>query len=347
LGNVLMVQALLVIVSAFILYELGRTLGMGNLGAVAGLFLLLSPNTLFWSVIVMTETLFTTGLTLAFLWMIKAIKGRFPIWGVSILMGVITLIRPIGVVLILIWVIWLFVFDSKRLGMKIAFRRAIGLLIVSLIVLLPWCVRNARQHGVFTLSNVNRVTLYSYHLSQTLVEGEGISWDEAKARVTELGGIGSAIPVILREYPGPFIRVQLRGIARTILGTQEDTWLWLIAEDPYIQEGSGFLESLLHFDFKSLNEALNTIHSRDHFSVILFLLWGVGYTAVLFGLSLVGVIKGLGRGDTLLRGMVILGLLTVAYLIVSPGAAGEARFRVPAEPILAFFAGLALMKKAK
>jgi hypothetical protein len=41
------------------------------------------------------------------------------------------------------------------------------------------------------------------------------------------------------------------------------------------------------------------------------------------------------------RAVAILALLTAAYIILSPGAAGQARFRVSAEPLLALLAGLA------
>jgi hypothetical protein len=41
---------------------------------------------------------------------------------------------------------------------------------------------------------------------------------------------------------------------------------------------------------------------------------------------------------------IILGIITIAYLVMSPGAAGEARFRVPVEPILALMAGFSIMR---
>jgi hypothetical protein len=46
-----------------------------------------------------------------------------------------------------------------------------------------------------------------------------------------------------------------------------------------------------------------------------------------------------------LRTIAVLFLVIMLYLIVTPGAAGEARFRVPVEPILAFLSAMTLMPR--
>ncbi|OGO17851.1 MAG: hypothetical protein A2Z14_16300 [Chloroflexi bacterium RBG_16_48_8] len=76
---------------------------------------------------------------------------------------------------------------------------------------------------------------------------------------------------------------------------------------------------------------------------LLLNLWGLAYTLILVIASLIGAIRGLKRGNRHLRGLIILALLTIAYLVLSPGAAGEARFRVPVEPLLAFHAALTFL----
>jgi hypothetical protein len=58
-----------------------------------------------------------------------------------------------------------------------------------------------------------------------------------------------------------------------------------------------------------------------------------------------GFIRMVRYGEIELRTMGFLILVIMLYLIVIPGAAGEARFRVPAEPILAFLSAMTIMPK--
>lgn len=344
LRAVVLVQFILILVNVYLLYALGKNFGNEKVGLVAGILLLMSPNTLFWSLTLMTETLFSLGLILAAFWMMKVMKGEIPVWAVGLLLGVITLVRPIGIFLVLIWTVWLFFFNFKRLGGKSSFQKAVVLLLASMFVLLPWYIRNAVEHGKFTLSNVNRVTLYSFHLALTLVDAEDISWDEAKSEIDEMGGSLSAAPHIIKNYPIAFTRVQLQGIARTLLGSESETWIWLVSEDHYASKGDSLLEPLLRFDLPFIQEKLNEMITGGNLPYVLFLIWSLGYTLVLMSLCVIGIISGLISGVSSIRAWLILTMLTTAYLVISSGAAGEARFRVPIEPLLAFMGGLAFHK---
>jgi 4-amino-4-deoxy-L-arabinose transferase-like glycosyltransferase len=346
LQTVVITQLCLVLVTAFLLFNLGRSIGNEKIGYLAGALLLVSPNALFWSVTIMTETLFTLGLTLAFVWTVKAIKDRFPVWGVGLLLGILTLVRPIGIFLVLLWTIWFLLFNLKHLGFLTSMKIAAGLFLASAIVLIPWYGRNYVQHGRFTLSNVNRVTLYSYHLALTLVEEQGLPLEEAKAEITDMGGATSAAPKIILKYPFTFARVQLKGIARTMLGTESETWLWLVSKDDRAYLGNGLLEPLLHLEFSQFSETFMSAITNGKLSALLFSFWGLGFTAVLLTLSALGTIRAFSVSDTTIRAILLLGVLIVIYLVISPGAAGEARFRVPVEPFLALFASLVFLKKS-
>jgi 4-amino-4-deoxy-L-arabinose transferase-like glycosyltransferase len=341
---VVIIQFLLVLVTAYLLYEIGKSIDRERVGILAAGMLLISPNSLFWSITLMTETLFSTGLILAFLLMVKSVSGKFPIWVVGLLLGLLTLIRPIGIFIILIWIIWFAVFNFKTLGGLGSLRKAAIFFLASMLVLGPWYIRNVEQHGMLTLSNVNRVTLYSYHLSLTLVEEEGISWDEAKAEIDALGGARSAAPKIILQFPLTFIRVQMRGIARTILGTESDTWFWLVSSSHTAESGDDYLEPLLRLNIPSVIEGLTKIKEEGRLASLVLNLWGLTFTFLILGLGLIGIVRGLKVGDWNLRAFILLALLTIVYLILSPGAAGEARFRIPAEPFLTLFAGMAFLK---
>lgn len=347
LNDLALIQFSIVILTAIFVYFIGKELGQELVGFLAGILVLLSPNALFWSVTYMTETIFTCGLVFAFLLMIKVIYGKCWIGWVGILLGFITLIRPIGLILILLWALWFFVYILKESGRRTATKRTVVLLLMSALILLPWFIRNALVHGRFSLSNVSNVTFYSYHLAQTLVEGEGISWEEAKAEISRAGGSLSAAPEILLKHPKSFIQVQLRGIARTIFGTESSTWLWLISKDVPVGQSSGFLDSLLRVDLQFIQDAFKRLVRPENLHEAILFLWGLGYTLLIFILSVIGLWKGIRNGDRRMRSILVLGLITITYLCVSPGAAGEARFRVPIEPILAWMGGMTFWKIPK
>ncbi len=344
LRAVVIIQFFLVVITAYLLYEIGRSIGKKKVGVLAGSMLLLSPNALFWSITIMTETLFSAGLILAFLWMAKSLNGTFPIWPTGLLLGFLTLIRPIGIFMILIWVVCFAIFNLKRLGALGSLQKAAVFFLASILVLIPWYIRNAEKHGMLTLSNVNRVTLYSYHLSLTLVEEKDISWDEAKAEIDTMGGAMVAAPQIILHFPTSFLQVQIQGIVRTILGTESETWIWLVSESHTTYLGESLLEPLLQFKFSSVIERLKNTIDEGHLSSILLDSWGFGFTLLLIGSSVIGTIRGLKRGDQNLQAFILLAVLTIAYMVLSPGAAGEARFRVPVEPLLALLAAFAFWK---
>lgn len=65
---------------------------------------------------------------------------------------------------------------------------------------------------------------------------------------------------------------------------------------------------------------------------------GVMYTFILYFFMVAGIAWGLqNRGSNGL--MILLALLSIAYFVLIPGASGQARFRIPIEPFLAYISG--------
>ncbi|NIM94820.1 MAG: hypothetical protein GTO18_14060 [Anaerolineales bacterium] len=339
LAAVIVVQVILNLLCAVFLYLIGKSIGSERVGLVASVVFLLSPNALFWSASILTETVFAFGLILAFLWMIKATDGEFPLWVVGILMGALTLIRPIGLYLFILWALWLLFVKSKRIDFRNRMKSTVIFLLGALLVVVPWFIRNTVQHDQFTLSSVSDVTIGSYHLALTLVEAEGLQWDEAKVQVARMGGGLGAAAEVIRSHPVPFMKVQVNGLARTMLGTEAETWLFLISIGGY-PDLSMIVGSLLRGEL-GLNEALELLSSREAQVSVLLVAWGFVYSLALFGMVIVGFIRGIRKSDPKIRAVLVLALITVLYLLIIPGAAGQARFRVPIEPFLALFAGMA------
>ena len=338
---VLLVQYVLGLLCALLLYLLGKEIINAGVGVLGSTLFLLSPNTLFWSATIMTEILFAVGLLLAIFLTWRVVRDQFPLWPIGILLGGLSLIRPIGLYLMLLWGVWFLLGYLLKAAWIPAGRRIAQFFLMSLLVVTPWFLRNYYKHGEFTLSTVSATTVSSFHLALSLVEAEEISWEEAKLKVLEMESDGSALFSIIQSYPGDFIKVQVRGIARTVLGTEVGTWMKLISGQTYA--GSGILNALLSGNLSTIKEAIANISTSNSASALFLLAWGLLYTFIIAGLSLIGIMRVVRYGGVELRTMAILFLVIMLYLIVTPGAAGEARFRVPVEPLLAFLSAMTLM----
>ena len=343
LSAVVLVQFVLGLLCALLLYALGNEMINQRAGILGSILFLLSPNALFWSATIMTEILFAAGLLLALFMTWRVVRDQFPLWPIGLLLGGLSLIRPIGLYLMLIWGVWLLFGYLLKAAWIPAARRIALFFFMGILVVTPWFLRNNAKYGELTLSTVSAATVNAYHLALSLVEAEGIGWEDAKLKVQEMNTDGSALLSIIRSYPVDFIKVQTRGIARTVLGTEVGTWMKLITDQPY--EGSGILSALLSGKLSMIKEALVNLSISNSISALFLLAWGLLYTLIISGLSLIGFIHMLRDGEVELRTMAILFLVIALYLVLTPGAAGEARFRVPVEPILAFFAAMTLMPK--
>jgi 4-amino-4-deoxy-L-arabinose transferase-like glycosyltransferase len=345
LSAILFIQYIFGLICGYLLYLIGKETASEGIGIVASLLFLLSPNALFWSATIMTEILFTLGLSLSLFLTWRVVRDQFPLWPIGLLLGGMSLIRPIGLYLMLIWGVWILLSTRQNREWAPGYRKLGQFIFAFLLVVSPWFLRNDQKHDKLTLSTVSSTTIRSFHLALTLVEAEGIDWEAAKLRVFEMDEDGSALWTIVRSYPTDFVKVQLRGIARTFLGTEVGTWVELTSAEPY--QGSGILNALLSGNVEAIRDAIVNISSSKSPGTIFLLGWGILYTLFILGLSSIGIYQLLRYGVVDLRYFAVMLLVIILYLIITPGAAGEARFRVPVEPGLAYLSALAFMNKLK
>jgi hypothetical protein len=340
LGGVLIVQHLMIVLCAYILCRfMAFRFGL-RAGRVAGLLVLLSPNALYWSATFVSEALFTVGLLLALIGMRQVSHGERPAWQVGLLLGAMTLVRPIAMGLVALWGLWILFTRRGAWGWLGALRPMGTFIFAAGITLGAWSVRNWNRHGTFAVSTVSGVTVRSFHLALTLQEAERLSLEEAKAVVYAPDRTWADDISVVVQHPGAFLRVQLKGILRTILGTEVGTW----AGRAYglIYSGTGILDSIFAGRLSEVAKIGDRLAAQV--PVLLLLFWGFAYAACLWILASLGLIKGWRLADGDFRSWLILIGITSAYLLVIPGASGEARFRVPAEPLLAMLGGLGWLR---
>jgi 4-amino-4-deoxy-L-arabinose transferase-like glycosyltransferase len=314
-------------------------MGHERAGMVAAWLYALSPNIALWSLTIMTETLFSFFIAIALMVWIKYLQSSNALWLalVGVALGLATLVRPIGLYLIFLLVLLVFVGFWRTFNLRRAVSLATLLLITGSVTVLPWAIRNWRVHNQFAISNVTTKTFIEFNLAYVLADIEGIDRDSAVKSVNADGEYISSMVKLFREHPIPFLRTQAFGIARSIAGSETGTWAMVLGRGSW--EGFGLLTNL----FKGQDgeaKSGTTISEVDTMTAFLFgiFIFSLIHSAVLIGLIIPGLFflwKGNRREIILISSL----LLLAAYLIIAPGAAGQARFRVPAEAALALLAG--------
>jgi len=345
-GFLVAAQVLLTLLTAWLLFRTARGLGGERAGlAAAGLYAL-SPNALFWAGTIMSETLFAFWLTLALALLVEGLLRQAWRWsaagGLALGLGVLT--RPIGLYLAPLWAAGALLAGWRLAEGRRRWAHAAALLLAALLPVLAWQTRNLLVHDSFRLTASFRTVFVDYTAASTLGDALGISRDEAAAQLQQSPDAFAAALAVVRAYPGSLARVALQGIARTALGTEAGTWAGILTGGGYAS--SGLLESLLRGDLGGIAEALRLRlqASEDRLGTEL-LLWGMLYSAAVSLLGLLGLLRLRWMRPGGLRWVYALVLLSVAYMIVLPLTIGDARFRVPVEPLLAVLGAMALLAR--
>jgi len=342
IGPIVLVHLLITALTAWLLYRCGKILEAERVGLAAAWLYVLNPNSLFWSLTVLTETLFALLLILSFYTFLLAYDRMRLRWFAlsGLLLGMSTLVRPIGLYLIPLWALFILLVLRSSRGFIRALKFMTIFLVAALFLVLYWQTRNYVLKGSFSLSTITEVTFSRYIAADTLAEALSIDREEALDIILQTPDIMATSFHVIRQYPLSFMRVTIRGVARTALGTEAGTWMRVVFDKHY--SGSGLLTALIRVDLKGIMEGLSMrVQAEEGPLGVLLLFWGVAYSIALYALVALGLVRVFRTDRPLNRWILVFLLISAVYLILIPLASGDARFRVPAAPLLALLGGLA------
>jgi 4-amino-4-deoxy-L-arabinose transferase-like glycosyltransferase len=342
-----LIQMLLVFFTAAFLYWTSLELGSRKVGFVAALLYLINPNAAFWSLMLLTETLAAFYLALSVWSAVKywrvGEKGWLLLSGLALSAGAITrpIVLPLAVliVLLMVWLEWRSSYSVKK---SLAVMAVVVVGVFALV--LPWQLRNASLHGQFTLSEVGDSTFQNWIVAKTMAQVEGLTRNEAVGIIATAPDPMTFSLQYIQDHPGAFVKEQVRGIARTLLGAEYATWGEKIGGD--VISNAGMLSALI--DRRSPVEFIESFVGQLKSPWFWAGLYALGYDILLYGLCVVAVWKTYrgDRKDNALK-LVILLLVMLAYLLFAPLGAGESRFRAPADPLLGLLAGMAFFRRTR
>ncbi|MCJ7707882.1 MAG: glycosyltransferase family 39 protein, partial [Anaerolineales bacterium] len=183
--KIVLAQEALGIIVCDALYWIGREVGSPRFGLAAAVLFALMPNPALWSMLILTEALFTALIVVGCgCLVLYLVRGWSPaLLGAGLGLGAGALVRPVGLVLLPAWVLLVFL-RRKSGGSRRAIAEAVTLLVLAfLLTTLPWMVRNQRVWGVLTVSSIGNWNLGYYIASATLADADHIPVEEARERI--------------------------------------------------------------------------------------------------------------------------------------------------------------------
>lgn len=336
----IVVQVLLSVSVAGILFLTGARAASTSVGWAAAFLWALNPNSLFWPFTILSETLFAFLLAVCLLLVVLAMR-RHSLWLHAfggLVLGMAVLVRPIGIYLIPVWMAVLVAHGVRQHGWRRGWRAAGALGLAAYSLVFAWSARNLLAHQEFYFSKTQGVTLRNYVLARALADARGLSRSEASQMIGDTSDLGELTRQIFAESPWSIPRVIAGGVVRTALGTEAETWLSLFGLPG---TSRGLVTSLLAGDLGQVKSALAGLFaSRADALSSLLVIWGGGYALAAWLAAMVGWLRNHARLDWTGGTAHWLAALSTVYLVAAPLANGDARFRMPVDPLLAFLAAV-------
>jgi hypothetical protein len=345
----LLAQTLLSLANIWLTHRLAVRVGASqNIAKLAALMLALDISGIIYAGTIMAETLLTTLLLFFANALHRSIKSpNFrSILAISIFTVGLALTKPIALFLPFASVLLIVVFANLQMRKKVLFA-SLHILLVMLL-LMPWAMRNARKHDYPGISTVQGFNLLYYNGALAKARDDGLSLDAAEDLLTaelrteanfseaSIGEKANAmqnlgIKTILTHF-GSYLFLHTRGMLAMLIDPGRINLARMLYGE---QTGSGLLEA---FSTKGFLGAMAFLFQQQPAVVILF---GLAFVWQLFFL-----IVSMWGGVTFFKSAEKIHfwlLLTLAlYFIFITGPIGAARFRVPITPLLSILAGVGI-----
>jgi len=330
------IQIALSVLTLWAGFRIASLLFGSKAGMLTAVLLALDPVSLYYSQVLLTESLFGAALTLCLLCLVQAMRTsslRHPSWA-GFWLAAATYTRPTGYYLGLLLPMALFVATQRSRGWRRALASAALMGIVFAVLVGGWQVRNYLATGSAAFSQAKNQYLLIAKAAAIVATRDGVSLQEAQQRLADehAASLASEFPrasqTLLLESQGRFaqsviaahpvllVRTTVQGAAANLLGPSN--LAHLIGSD-----NVALREAFLQRDFARFPPS-RWVAALSSWTVgVLFLGLLYGGMAVLFKR------KGFGNADVTLL------VLTAAYVIlVSSGPEAYSRFRMPIMPIL-------------
>jgi hypothetical protein len=329
----ILVQAALGALVCFIVANFAGRRASPVAGILAAAIVAVDVPTILNSKELITEALFQAVLTPA---IFAAIAGSPFVAGATL--GIAVLIRPVAVVLVPLVAI---PFIAKR-----SWREAVTALLLPILIIGAWAVRNERVAGVFTLTVEGPMNLYMYTAPAVIARHDRVPLENVELAFAR----DAAVQVPARQIPADAEFGQLYGCDPTISALENDPALsnFMLSRsvavilahpiDFAINTLAGFIRLAIE-PYRLETGWQGLIAIPRALATIQFA--ATAFQCVVLAVMWIGVFRTLWRRPRDWEQWILLG--AALMLILPPSVFGDAismRFRSPAIPFLAVLAGI-------
>jgi 4-amino-4-deoxy-L-arabinose transferase-like glycosyltransferase len=338
---IVFVQIALSVMTVFIGFRIATVLLHEQAGLLTALLLAADPVSAYYSQVLLTETVFTTTISLGLLLFLHALvepcRWRWSV-GVGICLALSTYLRPTSYYLGFMLPFIFFLMARPAIGWQRAAKPAFVFLFLYVTLVGGWQLHNYMQTGSTEFSQTKNQYLFIAKAAAIIAARDNLSLENAQqhlaaehfqsippdlrtstqARLFE--SQGEYAVAIIMEHPGLFLWTSLRGMLASLFGPSNLSHLFGL-------DNVALRSSLLRGDFSGF--------SPSHWTMA-FGSWayGIGFLIILY----IGILLLFVRGEFYSQGMALL-IFTVLYvLVLSSGPEAYSRFRMPIMPALCVMA---------
>jgi 4-amino-4-deoxy-L-arabinose transferase-like glycosyltransferase len=327
------VQAIMSGFIGVLTYKIGKRFFSEKVGLIASVLFALEPSGLFFSSMVMTETLFLL-LLLQALWLL--LNNRHFLL-IGILLGLATLTRPIGIFLPFLFVALHLLFNTS-LSFRKKIMNSLILFAIFFLILAPWSLRNKKHFDSYEISSVSSYNIYYYNAQRFYMYQNNLSFTEAREvfneRIVSEYGEGATLPSLkysseLREEGLSIIKDDVVGYTKFHLSTlgpffltdglREITQILKLAPKEFL----GLRGLFLSGDFGGIWNSLKNGGSLSVMFIAGFILWSF--------MSLFMILSLFFKKS---RREVWMVFISIMFLALLSGVVTTARFRYAISPLI-------------
>ncbi|MCX7841171.1 MAG: glycosyltransferase family 39 protein, partial [Anaerolineae bacterium] len=301
-SGVVLLQLILDALTVWLVFRIGRDSFSQPIGMLGAFIYALSPNATVGALYLLSDTLFTfllvSALYVLYRYWHKGDKRALLLLG--IVLGMLPLVRPIGLYLALIWIIF-FALKQWKDSVVRWYHHVFVVSLFFVILVGSWIVRNYALTGHTFFSTAEAFNLYCCFAPAALAEEENISIPEAYSRLNALFQFQSLNKVsapelfraaahatqIILQHPVGYAKAYLKGVFATLFEPAYKQWLQIVGIE---YTASGFLSRITARDFAGAVAALSQMTHTGQFWLALPIL-NIIYTIAVYVFSIWGAYK--------------------------------------------------------
>lgn len=339
------VQILLSIVTILAGFAIASLLFNPRVGTVTAVVLSCDPLSIYYSQVMLTETLFGTVLTLSVLCVLCACRYpslAYPA-GAGICLALAAYTRPTGYYLGAVFpLILLFVVGRSRGWQQACVSAAIFFMLYA-VPIGGWQFRNFVQTGSAEFSQAKNQYLFIAHAAAIVGLRDGLSLPDAQDRLTQ--EYAASLPQQFQPSSQAVLLESQGRFARAVMFEHPALLAWIMLKG---SAANLFGPSNLAHLFGVDNVAIRNAAMQRDFSRFTPLQWVIAFSSWVYGFLFLGVLY-YGILVLMLRegvnnvGLALLVLIVAYIIVVSSGPEAYSRFRAPIMPILCVIAAAGLI----